>query len=175
MMLAHYRALAAYNTWMNERLYAAAAELPAAERQRDLGAFFGSLQRTLGHILLADRVWLARFSGDAERFTSRTKEGASIPVTSLDQELYPDYDQLTSERAATDRDIVEFTAALSEERLGEVLRFRTMSGVECEHPLWCVLSHLFNHQTHHRGQATTLLKQLGRDPGSTDLIAFLRL
>src|SRR5690606_37886662 len=64
----HYRAMARYNRWMNGKLYALAAGLSDADRTRDLGAFFGSIHGTLNHILLADRTWLGRFTGDRERF-----------------------------------------------------------------------------------------------------------
>jgi len=63
---------------------------------------------------------------------------------------------------------------LDPERLAAPIRYRTTAGVPCEHPLWWAVSHFLNHQTHHRGQVTALLSQLGRDYGVTDLIALLR-
>jgi uncharacterized damage-inducible protein DinB len=162
MIIEHVNALARYNRWMNERIYSVAAELSDDERKRDLGAFFRSVHGTLNHLLLADRVWLGRF-GASEPFT----------FTALGDELYADFDELRRERAKTDDVIDAFVAGLTADRLAGPLAY-VGRGQNVEHPLWFAVLHLFNHQTHHRGQITTLLKQLGRDPGATDLIALLR-
>ncbi len=169
-----YRVLARYNTWMNERLYGLAATLPDAERKRDLGAFFKSIHGTLNHVLLGDRAWMRRFTGDAERFTSRDGHGEAIAVASLATELYADFEVLRRERAATDRDIEGWADGLDDATLAAPLAYKNSSGAAFEHPLWFAVGHLFNHQTHHRGQVTTLLMQLGHDPGVTDLAVFQR-
>ncbi len=169
-----YRAQARYNTWMNDKLYRAARSLPEEKRKEDVGAFFKSLHGTLNHLLLADRVWMGRFTGQPELFASKTSAGAVIAVTSLNQELYADFDELTQERRRTDEAIEAFFDTLSAERLAAEFHYKNMSGAPQSHTLWWALSHFFNHQTHHRGQATTLLSQQGVDVGSTDLIAFLR-
>jgi len=170
-----YQALARYNAWMNEKIYAVASALPDAERLRDMGAFFRSIHGTLNHLLLTDRAWLWRFTGDARVGGSRDAAGKPITMTGrLDQELYADFEQLRRERARTDADVTAFAAALTPERLSEEITYRTTAGVEQRHVLWWAVSHFFNHQTHHRGQVTALLKQAGRDPGVTDLIAMLR-
>ncbi len=173
-LLEQYRAFARYNTWMNRRLYAQAASLSDEERTRDSGAFFKSIHGTLNHLLLTDRVWMARFTGDTERFASRDRDGKLIPVTSLSQELYSDFKELEQERRRTDADIEAFCASLQNRQLGAPMRYMTSSGQTHEHAMWWALSHFFNHQTHHRGQLTSLLKQAGKDLGTTDLIAFLR-
>ena len=171
----HYQTMARYNRLMNERLYAVASELSDEERKRDLGAFFRSVHGTLNHLLLADRAWLGRFTHDRAVFESLDAEGRPIHLTgALDQELYADFTALRRERAQTDVVIENFVEGLTPERLVTPLTYRTSKGERCEHPLWWALSHFFNHQTHHRGQVTTLLFQLGHDPGVTDLIAFLR-
>lgn len=169
-----YHALARYNSWMNARIYERAASLTDEERRRDLGAFFRSLHGTLNHLLLADRIWLGRFTGRPEDFTSKDAAGALIPFRSLGQELYADFAQLRAERAATDVQIERYCATLDAEVLGAPLRYRLTSGAANDHPLWWALTHFFNHQTHHRGQASALLTRLGADVGVTDLIAFLR-
>lgn len=165
----HARVMARYNRWMNDKLYAVARALPDAERKADRGAFFGSIHRTLNHLLLADRVWLARFEGQA------LADGELGPggIRALDQELYEDFDELHRERAKTDGDIETFVATLTSESLAGNLRY-LRRGVVNEFPLWHAVAHLFNHQTHHRGQVTTLLVQAGHDPGVTDLVAMLR-
>ena len=155
-----WRTLARYNRWMNGQLYGAAATLTDSERKRDLGAFFHSLHGTLNHLLLTDRVWLGRLGGEP------------FPVTGLDQELYGDFDELWRERQRTDGDIEALVAGFGALDLDRVVRYRRRSGGEAKaRPLTVVMTHLFNHQTHHRGQATVLLGQLGRDYGVTDLIA----
>jgi uncharacterized damage-inducible protein DinB len=161
--------LARYNRWMNDKLYAVAEKLTDAERKQDRGAFFGSIHRTLNHLLLADRVWLGRLTGAV------LKEGEMGPggIRSLDQQLYEDFDELRRERARTDDEIDAFVAALTQDKLTGNLRY-LRRGVVNEFPLWHAVAQLFNHQTHHRGQVTTLLMQAGRDPGVTDLVAMLR-
>ena len=153
------RAMARYNLWMNTTVYDAAARLSDAERKRDLGAFFKSLHGTLNHILLGDRMWLGRFTGEIVRFPS------------LAHELCSDFGELRRERAKTDAAIDDYAAALTPERLAKPLVYRTfLNPRDVSFPLGFALMHFFNHQTHHRGQATTLLMQLGVDPGLTDLI-----
>lgn len=162
-------ALARYNRWMNEKLYACAATLSDAERKRDAGAFFLSIHGTLNHLLLADRVWLGRFTGAA------VADGDMGPggIRSLDQELYADFDELRRERASTDDALSRWVSVLTPERLAGPLVLHRL-GQTREVPLWWAVSHVFNHQTHHRGQVTTLLTQAGCDPGVTDLYAMLR-
>ena len=157
------RAFARYNRMMNDRLYTVASTLTQEERTRDLGAFFKSVHGTLNHLLLADRVWLRRFEGLAP----------PAGIRALDQELFADFEELRRERAATDAELTVWVEPLSAEQLAAPLRY-ARGGTICEEPLWWSVSHLFNHQTHHRGQLTTLLMQLGRDPGATDFIAMLR-
>ena len=170
-----YRAFAQYNTWMNERLYALSATLPDAERKRDRGAFFRSVHGTLNHLLLADRVWLGRFTRDRALAESRDPQGKVIALTGRhDQELYADFDLLRRERARTDAAIEAWVGTLDAGRLAAPFSYRNMKGDPQEHPLWWAVTHFFNHQTHHRGQLTTLLSQQGLDPGVTDLIALLR-
>jgi uncharacterized damage-inducible protein DinB len=162
------RVMARYNRWMNDKLFAVASSLTDAERKQDRSAFFGSIHRTLNHLLLADRVWLGRFTG------AELEDGEMGPgIRSLDQELYADFAELRRERAKTDDAIDAFVATLTEEKLAGNLRYLRRGAVN-EFPLWHAVAHLFNHQTHHRGQVTTLLMQAGHDPGVTDLVAMLR-
>ncbi|MBX3270639.1 MAG: damage-inducible protein DinB [Sandaracinaceae bacterium] len=163
------RALARYNRWMNDKLYALAAALGDEERKRDAGAFFSSIHGTFNHLLVADRIWLARFEGVT------APDGAMGPqgIRSLDQELYADFDELRRERALTDDALSAWVSELTDARLAAPLVF-TRRGQPQTAPLWWSVAHLFNHQTHHRGQITTLLTQRGHDPGVTDLVAMLR-
>lgn len=162
------RALARYNRFMNDKLYGLAATLSDEERKRDVGAFFGSIHGTFNHILLADRVWLARFTG------VKVEPGLMAPgIRSLDQELYADFEELGRERTLTDDELTAWVADLTDERLAAPLVIERR-GQSHESPLWWSVAHVFNHQTHHRGQITTLLMQRGCDPGVTDLVAMLR-
>jgi uncharacterized damage-inducible protein DinB len=165
----HYLVLAQYNRWMNDKVYAAASKVPDVERKLDRGAFFKSIHATLNHILLADRVWLARFNGVT------LESGFMGPggIRTLDQELYADFDALKSERVKMDAEIEGWAGSLSTDALATNLSYvRQGATIEC--PLWWAVAHLFNHQTHHRGQVTTLLTQAGQDAGVTDLFAMLR-
>lgn len=159
MRAAQARDMASYNRWMNEKLYALCAQLSDADRKKDRGAFFKSVHGTLNHLLLADKVWFGRFAGKPVKFAG------------LDQELHEDFDTLREDRAATDAAIVDWATNLSDEELAEELRYTSMLSPEPRRfELWLAVAHFFNHQTHHRGQLTTLLSQLGLDIGVTDLI-----
>ena len=157
------REMAAYNQWMNRRLYAVSAELSDAERREDRGAFFKSVHGTLNHPLLADKVWLGRFLGEPFR------------VASLDQELYHDFAELERVREQTDEQIVQWAHNLTDEDLEGTLRYTSIVNPEPRnYDMWLAVAHFFNHQTHHRGQLTTLLNQFGKDFGVTDLILLPR-
>jgi uncharacterized damage-inducible protein DinB len=149
---------ARYNTWMNGKLYAACADLDDATRKADRGAFFKSLHGTLDHILLGDRIWMSRFTGH------------DYPRTAIGTHLFPDFEELAAARRAMDADIEAFAEGLTPDWLNRQLSWTSgLDGKTRSQPGWLLVSHLFNHQTHHRGQATTLLSQLGIDIGSTDL------
>src|SRR5688572_12376024 len=153
------RTMARYNQWMNERVYECCAGIPEKERKRDAGAFFKSIHGTLNHLLLGDKIWLGRFLGKP------------FSVSSLAQELYADFAALREERAATDAAIIDWTQSLTDEALHRDLSYiSTVNPKPRRYPLWLAATHFFNHQTHHRGQLTTLLAQRGVDPGVTDLI-----
>jgi uncharacterized damage-inducible protein DinB len=150
--------LARYNRWMNERMYAAASRMTDEERKRDRGAFFGSLHRTLNHILWGDRIWIARFTG------------TPFDVKAYGTDMFDDFAQLAVERENSDRSILDWAGKLSPEWLAGTARYtRSADGTRKELPAWIAATHLFQHAAHHRGQATTLLKQAGHDMGTTDL------
>jgi uncharacterized damage-inducible protein DinB len=161
-------ALARYNRWMNDKLYALAATLSDEERKRDSGAFFKSIHGTFNHLLLADRVWLSRFKG-----VTSSSALMAPGIHSLDQELHADFEDLRRERALTDDELSSWIAGLTPEQLAAPLVY-VRRGQRLESPLWWAVAHVFNHQTHHRGQITALLTQQGCDPGVTDLVAMLR-
>jgi uncharacterized damage-inducible protein DinB len=150
--------LARYNRWMNERLYAAAAECSDEERKRERGAFFGSIHRTLNHILWGDRMWLGRFTA------------TPCTVAPYGTDMYSDFAELVRERGRTDTGILSWAGGLAPEWLATTLEYRAASDGRLRAlPAWIAATHLFQHAAHHRGQVTTLLKQSGKDIGVTDL------
>ncbi|MBX5188840.1 damage-inducible protein DinB [Rhizobium sp. NZLR3b] len=162
-MLRHYRMFAAYNRWANGEVYAAAADLSDAEFRSDSGAFFGSLHRTLNHLLVADRIWMKRFTGSGE-----------APAT-LDAILFEELDALAAARRAEDERIIAWAGMLDEAALaGNFTYVPVTQPVEITQPLSAALAHLFNHQTHHRGQCHMTLTALGKPSLQLDLIYFLR-
>jgi len=173
-LVAHCGNMARYNAWMNRKVYEAASTLTDAERKRDVGAFFRSVHGTLNHLLLTDRGWLGRFTRDPRVFESL--DGTTPTLTGrLDQELYADFPQLRAERERTDADIERWATGITPDALAARLSYYSVAYQRrYAHPLWWAVTHFFNHQTHHRGQVTALLLQLGRDPGTTDLVDLLR-
>jgi uncharacterized damage-inducible protein DinB len=151
--------MSGYNRWMNEKLYAACASLPQTLRRQDVGAFFKSIHGTLSHLTLADRIWLGRFVGPAYQ------------VSSLDEDRWPDFEDLRRERVEADEAIEHWATSLGDDADDADLVYRSIvNPQERRMPLRLAAVHFFNHQTHHRGQVTTLLKQQGVDPGVTDLL-----
>lgn len=154
---------AGYNEWANSRLYAVAETLSPDEFAADRGAFFGSLSGTLNHLLVTDRIWLHRFTG-----------AGTAPV-SLDAILHADFAPLRQARAAEDARIIAWVDRLDEAALAESFTYRPVTNPrDITQPLAPALAHLFNHQTHHRGQAHAILTGFGKAVPSLDLIQFQR-
>jgi uncharacterized damage-inducible protein DinB len=163
-MKSRFEQLAAYNRWANARLYEAAMALPESDYRRDVGAFFKSLHGTLNHLLVADRIWMKRLTGEGEH------------PDKLNAIIHDDRRQLALARADEDDRIVRFVASLDEAALAGILKYATTSGKAFEQPRADILSHFFNHQTHHRGQAHTILSICtGKEPPVLDLLAMQRL
>jgi uncharacterized damage-inducible protein DinB len=169
-----YRAQARYNTWFNAKLYATSAALTDEERRRELGAFFGSVHRTLNHLILCDHVWMLRFAPTLDEVVPRDANGNALRPASLETVLYDDFELLRAKREALDAAIERWVRGLSAADLDAEMSYRNSTGAPQSHALWWALTHFFNHQTHHRGQVTTLLSQLGRNVGVTDLLIMLR-
>lgn len=163
MIEKHVRMFAAYNRWANSVLYDAAATLGDDDYRRDMGAFFGSMMRTLNHILVADRIWMRRFTGEG-------------PVhTALDDVIEPDFAALRMLREAMDRRILDVMNGLDAEQLAGHFTYVPVTSTQpITQTLFPAVAHLFNHQTHHRGQCHMILTALGRDGPALDLIYYLR-
>ncbi|WP_341705037.1 DinB family protein [Ferrovibrio sp.] len=161
--LQHVRRFARYNAWANTRLYDACAALPQADYMAARPSFFGSLHNTLNHILVGDSIWMGRFTAQP-----------ATHITALDQILHTDFAALRSARAAMDAAIIAFCDGLDDAALGGTFTYTNTRGQTFTDPLFPPLTHFFNHQTHHRGQAHGLLSQAGAAAPELDLIYFLR-
>ncbi|MGI0492729.1 DinB family protein [Alkalinema pantanalense CENA528] len=154
----YYTTMAEYNQWMNQKIYSACESISDSDRNADRGVFFKSIHGTLDHILWGDRMWLSRLAE------------AAPPTVKLGELLYPNFADLQEQRRLTDRTILAWASCLTPEWLNSTVAWRSaIDGQVRSHTVWILVTHFFNHQTHHRGQVTTLLTQLGHDIGSTDL------
>ena len=157
---AFVRTMAASNAEMNRRIFAAADKLSDDERRRERGAFFGSIHATLDHLLWGDQIWMSRFAA-----TPRPEGGIKGSVS-----RYPVWEDLKRERAVFDRVILEWAASLDPNWFeGDLTYFSGTAEREIKAAKWLLLTHMFNHQTHHRGQVHCMLTQSGAKPGDTDL------
>ena len=158
----HCLLMARYNEWMNSRLYALCASLADADLHKDRGAFFKSIYLTLNHITYGDLAFLSRFTGNP----------SAVPEPGV--ELFKGFAELRGEREFLDARLLAWAASLTHQWLAEPLIYTSkIDGKVRTVPKWALVAHMFNHQTHHRGQVTTLLSQMGLDIGSTD-IPFMR-
>ncbi|WP_119301266.1 DinB family protein [Dongia deserti] len=154
----YVRTMAAYGSWMNGRMLDLCGGLSDAERKRDLGAFFKSVHGTFDHLIYGDVAWMGRFTG------------SPMPTNGIGDIVYESWSELDAARRAMDNRIGAWAAQVTEEWLSETMSFISVSdGKTRILPRWVLVTHMFNHGTHHRGQLTALMKQLGIDPGVTDL------
>ena len=162
-MRQHFQMFASYNRWANTQIHEAASALDEDELNRNTGAFFGSMIGTLNHVLVADRIWLKRFTG----------EGAA--ASKLDTILHPDLPSLRAARDAEDARIVAWIDSLGDKDFRGRFTYITVTDMRTvSQRLAPALAHFFNHQTHHRGQAHTILTSLGKPSLALDLIYFQR-
>jgi uncharacterized damage-inducible protein DinB len=163
MLKAHFDELATYNRWANERLYDEAAKLPDEARKRPIGLFFSSLHGTLNHLLVTDYIWLRRMTGEGPQ------------PERLNQILYDDFNELRVAREAENDRIFDFVTGLGPRDYDRVLEYRNSTGKLFQQQLASALTHLFNHQTHHRGQAHMILTGLPGKAPELDLLYYQRL
>lgn len=163
MFTDYFQRMARYNGWANALLYAAAAEMPEEDFARETDAYFGSLKGTLNHILVADRIWMRRLTGEGETYPK------------LAMILHEDLASLAAARIAEDERIADWVGGLTNADFTEDFHYANMAGDPFVDRLDLLLCHFFNHQTHHRGQAHALISALGHTPPSMDLIYFSRV
>ncbi len=163
MDISHFRMMAQYGAWANKRLIDACRSLNTDAYYADRNAFFGSIHGTLNHILVGDRIWLGRITG------------VDSGLSDLAAPLYDTLEGLAAARDSEDKRILSVLDDMDEEALSGSLTYTTLvSPQHMKTPMSQVLTHVFNHATHHRGQVHTLLSQIPSDPPSLDLIFYLR-
>ncbi|MEX0603561.1 MAG: DinB family protein [Marinobacter sp.] len=173
MILNHLRALAYFNKAMNDKVYGAARQLPEATVDADKGAFFSSIFGTLNHLVVADTAWLKRF---------RAHPASPAALQPLDAVPWPDgystrmaatLADLYARRQNLDEIIIDWAHQLQESDMAHPLQYQNTQGKPFCKPFGHLALHLFNHQIHHRGQATTLLSQQGIRVEGTGLLPFV--
>lgn len=162
--------MAEYNQWMNEAIYSTVSQLTPEQLAKDCGAFFGSVLGTLNHMLVGDILWLKRFANHPAMLTALDSMHTIAMPKQLDQILYSEFAQLKTQREKIDTIILLFTEQLNEQILSTPLTYLNSKGAQYTKDFSHLITHLFNHQTHHRGQVSTLLSQFGLDLGATDLL-----
>jgi uncharacterized damage-inducible protein DinB len=150
-----------YNRWANERLFEAVSVLSKEQLNKDLNSSHHSVRETLYHILLGEWLWLMRCKGISPK-----------TVPELDE--FPDLQALKSRWTSIEMDQYNFLSKISDESLQEVVEYQYLNGEEAELPLWVMIHHTVNHSTHHRGQVTTMLRQLGAPAAELDFTLFLK-
>lgn len=169
----HFELMARYNQWMNESIYEAASELDSSVLETDQGAFFKSILGTLNHILVGDIIWLQRFGEHPSCFGALDAIKVMSRPVLLNSIMYEDFEALRDARYLIDMVLIELCDQVEVYDLAYPLAYHNMQGNRFEKRFGYLLQHLFNHQTHHRGQVTTLLNQNGIELAMTDLIAII--
>ncbi len=159
----HFQTMARYNAGANQRLYTACSQLSDADYRRERPGAFGSVHLTLNHILLGDRLWMARFT-----------EPEIQTTPPLRTELYDDFSSLRAAREREDARIQEFMNGLEESFLEGEISYVNNAGQLCHDPAPLILAHVFNHQTHHRGQIQIMLSETPVSPPSLDMHRVIR-
>ena len=160
-MLSHIRYMARYNIWQNDSIYGTADTLTDPQRREDRGLFFRSIHETLNHILWADKVWMSRFSDVPP------PEAPGIPGSTSQ---FDDWEALKQARISFDTTVKSWTDSLSEADIeGDLSWYSGAMQADITKPLGVLIAHMFNHQTHHRGQVHAALTGFGAKPQDTDM------
>ena len=158
----HAQLMAKYNKWQNQSIYSAASTLTDEQRKQDRGAFFKSIHGTLNHLLWGDQTWMNRLARMPPPGAKSIADSASY---------YDDWSELRNQREAYDEAIGQWADSVSQSWLAEELSWYSgAAGRELSKPKWLLVTHFFNHQTHHRGQVHAMLTAAGAKPEDTDII-----
>ena len=162
MNLQDLRTLLYYHYWARDRLLAALEPLPPEQFNRDLGSSFKSIRETVVHTYAAEWAWLSRWHGQS-------------PTVLMTSDAFPDVAAIRNAWTDHEKKMRAFLEGLGEDRVTRVIEYKLLSGQPGASPLWQMLQHMVNHASYHRGQVTTMLRQLGSEPPkSMDMIAFYR-
>jgi len=166
----HVYLMADYNQWMNQKIYEAVGALSPEQLHEDKGAFFGSIFATLNHLCVGDTIWLKRFSPILQAHQAFTPIAELEKPKALDEFIANNFNDLKDRRQLLDEALFELTTLITDEELLQPISYQNSKGILAKKTFFNLLMHLFNHQTHHRGQVTTLLNQSNVDVGVTDLV-----
>ena len=158
-MLETIRLLMDYTRWADARMFDAVSKLSPEQFTKDLGSSLKSVRDTTVHLASAQWIWLSRWNG-------------IVPKGMWNPADYPDVVSVAAAREELSRELGEFVAAQTEESLAKPLTYKNLKGDSFSYPLGQLMLHLVNHSTYHRGQVTTLIRQLGAQPVSTDLVVY---
>jgi len=150
-----------YNRWANRRILEAASKLSEEEFNKDLHNSFPSIRDTLAHILAGEWIWLTRWNG-------------ASPTGTPDSWDLSTFEALRMQWQEVQKDQIAFVSSLTDDALDQVIAYRNTAGEPFSNPLWQMMRHVVNHSTYHRGQVTTMLRQLGAQAVATDLIVYYR-
>lgn len=176
MMKSQFELIANYNAMMNQKINSRLITLAQDELWQDRGAFFGSILGTLNHLMVGDLLWLRRFdqlSTHPNRFQALIALNNFPVPTKLTEWLYLNKEDFLKNRQALDQIIIQFVAETTESDYLSILNYNNSQGLNFDKPFSLLLMHFFNHQTHHRGQVSTLLAQIDVDIGETDLLLLI--
>lgn len=169
----HVQLMAHYNQWMNQKLYDAATDMNEVDLKKERGAFFGSIFATLNHIAVADTIWLKRLSMVFPTQWNLAGIENLQQISSLEMQLSDQLTTLRHYREQLDALFMQISDKVSDEELLITVHYTDIKGNPHTKQFFSLLMHVFNHQTHHRGQITTMLSQANIDIGVTDLNAII--
>lgn len=169
----NFELMAQYNQWMNGNIYQLSSSLSGVELAQERGCYFGSILATLNHLLVGDTFWFKRFARHPAGFKSLNYVSALPMPASLDAVDYTEFSDLKQARVLMDAAIIDFTVEATEADYEVVLTYQNSRGQSFSKHFSYLVHHIFNHQTHHRGQVTTMLSQSGLDIGMTDMLALI--
>ncbi|WP_036798719.1 DinB family protein [Pleurocapsa sp. PCC 7319] len=172
-LLNNLQLMSRYNQWMNQKVYQTAQKLDHEKIKQDQGAFFGSILGTLNHIFVADVIWLRRFSQYPQQYKSLNHLPELTSYTALDQIVADDLEAWYQSRHELDLVIINWCQEISSVDLDHGLQYTDTKGQQYQKNFGQLIQHFFNHQTHHRGQVSTLINQQGVDLGVTDLLMII--
>ncbi len=162
MNLQDLRTLLDYHYWARDRMFEALEPLTPDQVNRDMGNSFKSIRDTVTHLYAAEWAWYSRWQG-------------SSPAALLPTDHFPDLHAVRRAWSAHETKMRAFADSLGDDGIARVFEFKLLSGQPGSMPFWQVLQHIVNHASYHRGQVTTMLRQLGAQPAkSLDMVAFYR-